>query len=76
MKERPSWTTKLRVWWSVMLSAVVVCGLYGWLKMDKDLGDLTPLLTTMAAAAAIGEASNVGKRATWKAEAAQHQERQ
>lgn len=56
-------------WW--LFGLVVVVGLAGWIGWERDPGDLVPILTAVTVAAGIGEGSNVGKRATYKREAAE-----
>lgn len=53
----------MRIW-----TFVVSVGMLGWF-LGKEIGDLAVLLGFVAAAIGIGEASNVGKRATFKPEA-------
>lgn len=47
---------------------VVVAALAGWF-IDKDPAELGPLIMWLTAAIGAGEASNIGKRATFKKEA-------
>ena len=61
-------TAKLRVVFSCLLAAVVTAAVVGWFQ-GKDPGDLGPVIAWMVGAVAAGEASNVGKRATFKQEA-------
>ena len=51
-----------------LFTYVVIGTVIGWM-IGLDPGGLTALLTVMAATTGIGEASNVGKRATFKKEA-------
>jgi hypothetical protein len=61
-------TDKMRKLYGALFAIVVLAGLIGWLA-GKDPGQLTGLLGAVTLAAGIGEASNVGKRATFKPEA-------
>lgn len=61
-------TAKLRVVFSCLLVSVVLAATVGWF-LGKDPGDLGPVIAWVAAAVATGEASNVGKRMSWKKEA-------
>lgn len=61
-------TSKVRkVAWALWVLAIVAA-LVGWF-LDKDPSKLAPVIAWVTAACAAGEASNVGKRATWKKEA-------
>lgn len=62
-------TAKLRVLYAVLFAVAVLITLLAWVFADKSPVDVTGLLTVLAAAIGIGEASNVGKRATFKVEA-------
>ena len=64
-----SWTTKFRVVFVVLFVLAVLVALGGWLLNDRDPEKLSALLGWVVAACGIGEASNVGKRATFKEEA-------
>ena len=64
-----SLTGKLRVCYAVLFVVVVLTGLVGWVAFDRDPMQLAGLLGAVTVAAGIGEASNVGKRATFKKEA-------
>ena len=63
-----STTRTLRLWNMILWSLMVVVALAGWL-LGKDPGQLTGLIGFGALSVGIGEASNVGKRATFKKEA-------
>ena len=63
-----SHTTKLRTVFSLLLASVVIAAVVGWF-MDKDPANLTGVMGWVTGAVAAGEASNVGKRATFKQEA-------
>lgn len=64
-----SWTTRFRVLYAALFTVSVIVALVGWLcGADPSLIDTVVMIT--AGACGIGEASNVGKRATWKREAA------
>ena len=63
-----STTNKLRLAFTLLLMGVTVAAVVGWF-MDKDPGQLGPITMWIAGAIAAGEASNVGKRATFKKEA-------
>ena len=62
-------TAKLRVLYAALFAIAILTALGAWVFADKSPADLTGVLTTLAMAIGIGEASNVGKRATFKAEA-------
>jgi hypothetical protein len=62
-------TGKLRIVNATLLACVVLTGLVGWLGWEMDPMDLLPLLGPLTANAAVGEASNVGKRATFDPDA-------
>lgn len=61
-------TRKLRTVFSLLLAGVVVAAVVGWF-MDKDPAKLTGVLGVVVTAVAVGEGSNIGKRATFKPEA-------
>ena len=61
-------TRRLRVLYAVLFTLAVLVTLGGWLA-GRDPSSLTGVLGTLAVAVGIGEASNVGKRATFKREA-------
>ena len=61
-------TDKIRTWNMILFSAAVLGALVGWM-LGKDPGQLAFLLGTLGATTGIGEASAVGKRATFKKEA-------
>ena len=63
-----SQTAKLRTVFVLLLAATVVAAVVGWF-MDKDPTKLTGVLGVVVTAVGVGEASNVGKRATFKPEA-------
>ena len=63
-----STTTKIRVWNVGLFTIAVLASLAGWF-FGKDPGDLSVLVGTLLTAIGIGEASNIGKRATFKKEA-------
>ena len=63
-----STTDKIRVWNVGLFTVAVLSTLAGWLA-GKDPTQLAFLLGTLATAIGIGEASAVGKRATFKKEA-------
>lgn len=66
-----STTTRIRIGFAVLLAAAVIVCLVGWMG-GRDPRELGELLQWLTMAAAVGEASNIGKRATWKREAADH----
>jgi hypothetical protein len=66
-----STTDKIRIWLLVLFTISVLVTLAGWL-FDKDPTQLAVLNATMATAIGIGEASAVGKRATFKKEAVEN----
>ena len=62
-------TTKIvRLWIMTLFTVAVLVTLGGWVA-GRDPAGLTFLLGTLATTIGIGEASNVGKRATFKPEA-------
>ncbi len=61
-------TAKLRVVFALLLVGATVAGLVGWF-MGKDPAQLGPVIAWIVGAVAAGEASNVGKRATYNADA-------
>ena len=63
-----STTDKIRVWNVGLFTVVVLSTLGGW-AFNRDPTQLAFLLGTLATAIGIGEASAVGKRATFKKEA-------
>ena len=64
-----SQTTKLRWVFSVLWVAAVSAALVGWAFFNRDPAQLAPVIGWITAAVATGEASNIGKRATFKSEA-------
>jgi len=63
-----STTSKVRTWNMVLWTLLVIGTLTGWL-LGKDPGQMDGIIMWGAIAIGIGEASNVGKRATFKKEA-------
>ena len=63
-----STTDKIRLWNVGLFTVAVLATLAGWL-LGKDPTQLSVLNGTLATAIGIGEASAVGKRATFKKEA-------
>lgn len=63
-----STTKKLRLAFGILLFGVSIAAVVGWF-MDKDPQQLGPVVMWISAAIAAGEASNIGKRATFKKEA-------
>lgn len=63
-----STTDKIRLWNVGLFTVAVLVALGGWI-LEKDPGQLAFLIGTLATAIGIGEASAVGKRATFKKEA-------
>ena len=63
-----STTDKIRVWNVGLFTVAVLVALGGWL-FGKPVSELAFLVGTLATAIGIGEASAVGKRATFKKEA-------
>jgi hypothetical protein len=51
-----------------LFCVVTLAAVVGWF-LDKDPGQLAGVLLWVSAAIGLGEASNIGKRATWKSEA-------
>jgi len=64
-------TNVLRYVAIVAFAALLGAGGTGWLLLDKDPGKLVSLLQVVVIVLGIGEASNIGKRATFKKEAAE-----
>ncbi len=64
-----SWTTRFRIVYAALFAASVLGALVGWLFLERDPAQLDGVLMWAAAACGVGEASNIGKRATWKKEA-------
>lgn len=62
-------TDRFRKLFVSLFTAAVITALAGWVMLDRDTSTLGPVLGWLALAVGIGEASNVGKRATWKREA-------
>lgn len=60
-------TDKVRRTVLYLFALTVACGLVGWF-MGLDLEALLPLIGPQTAALGLAEASNVGKRATTKAD--------
>ncbi len=48
----------------VLWTILVIAALAGWLWFDRDPSQLAPVLGWVTGAVGIGEASNLGKRAT------------
>ena len=66
-----STTDRNRIVFLVLFVLVVLVGLAGWIGFGRDVADLTALFVPLVAALGIGEASNIGKRATYKPEVAE-----
>ena len=62
-------TAKLRVLYAVLFTIAILTALGAWAFADKLPAEISVVITTLAMAIGIGEASNIGKRATFKAEA-------
>ena len=62
-------TTKLRCVFTTLWVVAVLAALAGWVFLDKDPAQLAPVIGWITAAVATGEASNVGKRATFNGDA-------
>lgn len=65
-----STTDTTRKWLRWLFAFVVVVGTVGWFLGKADPAGLLPLLVTCATGLGIGEAAMVGKRVTFKPEAA------
>ena len=63
-----STTDKVRLWVVGLFTVTILVALAGWL-FGKPVGELAFIVGTLATAIGIGEASNIGKRATFKVEA-------
>lgn len=66
-----STTDKIRVWNVGLFTIAVLVTLAGWM-LGRDPAQLAFLLGSLATAIGIGEASAVGKRATFKKEAVEN----
>jgi hypothetical protein len=64
-----NFTRTVRLVVLILFVLTVLVALVGWLFTSKDLAQLTSILTIEAVSLGIGEASNVGKRATFKSAA-------
>ena len=60
-----SWTTRFRLVFVSLFVLAVLVALGGWLVFDRDPERLSSLIGWLVGACGIGEASNVGKRATY-----------
>ena len=69
-----SWTTRFRVLAWALFALTVLIALAGWVGWDRDPTTLADVLMWTALASGIGEGANVGKRATFSAEAIGHDE--
>ena len=58
-------TKKFRIVFSILFVLTVCSAVVGWF-LGKDPGQFSPILGWVIGAIGIGEASNVGKRATFK----------
>lgn len=63
-----SGTDRVRVTMVALFALTVLAALLGWL-LGRDVSVLEPVLMWAAAGVGAGEASNVGKRATFRREA-------
>jgi hypothetical protein len=63
-------TARLRVTYAALFVGVITAAVVGWF-LGKPVEQLNGIVMWVAAAIGIGEGSNIGKRATWKAEAAE-----
>ena len=61
-------TVKLRIVFSTLLTLVIAAAVVGWF-MGKDPTQLGPVIGWVAASVGVGEASAIGKRATFNKEA-------
>ena len=61
-------TNRLRAIFTILLVLTVCAAVVGWF-IDKDPADLGPVIMWITGAVIGGEASNVGKRATFNKEA-------
>ena len=64
-----SWTVRFRAAAWALFALAVVAALLGWALADRDPTKLDGVLMWTAIGSGIGEASNIGKRHTFKAEA-------
>ncbi len=62
-------TDRVRHTFLSLIVLTVLAALAGWIFYDRDPAKLAPILGFLVVGAGVGEASNVGKRATFKAEA-------
>ena len=65
-------TQKQRRGLLIIFAVTVLALLYGWLFRGLDPSQLTALISAEVLGLGIGEASNIGKRATFKPEARSH----
>ena len=68
MKTPNDLTSKLRTLYAILFAITVLIGLAGWI-VGRDPSQLLALMGPLTAALGIGEASNIGKRATFKSDA-------
>ena len=61
-------TTRLRTVFICLLIGTVIAAVVGWF-LDKDPSGLAPVIGWVTTAVGVGEASNIGKRATFNPEA-------
>jgi hypothetical protein len=64
-------TKKVRAVMVVLFALTTLVGLIGWLWFGLDPKELIPIYAQVSSGLFIGEASNIGKRATFKKEAVQ-----
>lgn len=62
-------TSKLRILNAGLFVLVILTGLVGWIGFERDPMQLVVLIGALTATTGIGEASNVGKRATYNPDA-------
>ena len=60
-----SYTDRFRTYMTILFIGLVVLSAVGW-WVDKDPGGIAPILGWVGGALGVGEASNIGKRATYK----------
>jgi FtsH-binding integral membrane protein len=66
-------TDKIRVTFITLFAVTVICALAGW-WLGKDVNGLDSILMWLALGSGIGEASNIGKRATFNEKAMQYEQ--
>lgn len=68
MSAKTNWTTRFRIAAQGLFIVEVLAATIGWLFFALDPAMLAPVVGWVAMAIGVGEAANVGKRATYKSE--------